>query len=478
MSTRLVWLRRDLRIADNPALSAAHAAGGPPILLYVLDPEGEGCGAPGAAARWWLHGSLAALASEVARRGGTLLHRRGPAERIVPEIAREAGAACVHWNAVAEPDARRTEERVAGALGRLGIASEIGSADTLYAPGSVLAKAGTPFQVFTAFWRAARASGLPEAPLAAPACLAAPAGLAQGETLDSLALLPRRPDWAAGLRTAWTPGEAPARARLARFLDEADRYAAERDRPAAEAGSRLSPHLRFGEISVRTVFHAVHGAMAEGRLAREPAERFLAELGWRDFARHLLTAFPSLGDAPLKSAFAAFPWREDRAGLEAWRRGRTGYPIVDAGMRELWRTGFMHNRVRMIAASFLVKHLLVNWREGAAWFLDTLVDADLASNAINWQWVAGCGTDAAPYFRIFNPVLQGEKLDGEGTYVRRWVPELTRLPARWVHRPFEADPELLAGCGVRLGETYPLPLVEHRAARERALAAFARVKAG
>jgi deoxyribodipyrimidine photo-lyase len=302
-------------------------------------------------------------------------------------------------------------------------------------------------------------------------------GTVASEPLVALDLRPRAPDWAGGLRAAWEPGEAAARDRLSAFLGgAAARYRGDRDRPGVIGTSRLSPYLHFGEIGPRTVWLATRTAMAAG-LPEAEGLGFLRELGWREFSAHLLWQFPTLPDQPLRAEFAAFPWAGDRALLRAWERGRTGYPVVDAGLRELWTTGWMHNRVRMIVASFLVKDLLVPWQDGERWFWDTLVDADLASNAASWQWVAGCGADAAPYFRVFNPVLQGLKFDPDGAYVRRWVPELAGLPDARLHAPWEASPAELAAAGVRLGCDYPAPIVDHKAARQRALDAYAALRA-
>jgi len=310
---------------------------------------------------------------------------------------------------------------------------------------------GRPYQVFTAFWRACQAMPEPGVPLPAPECIPAPERWPESLAIEELGLDPI-PDWAGGLREVWTPGEAGAMRLLREFLARADGYADERDRPDRAGTSRLSPHLHFGEVSARQVWHAARGV-----------EPYLRQLGWREFSAHLLHHFPHTATEPLRPEFRAFPWRMDAAALRAWTRGRTGYPLVDAGMRELWHTGWMHNRVRMVAASFLVKHLMIPWQEGAAWFWDTLVDADLANNTMGWQWCAGCGADAAPYFRIFNPVLQGEKFDPEGAYVRRWVPELADVPARFVHKPWLApEPP----------REYPAPIVDHDFARLRALAAY------
>jgi deoxyribodipyrimidine photo-lyase len=298
-----------------------------------------------------------------------------------------------------------------------------------------------------------------------------------GDSADEWNLLPTAPDWAGGLRQAWRPGEGPGRERLEAFVDDDLRaYGRDRDRPEPGATSRLSPYLHFGEVSPRQVWHAVRHRIEADTVSAHGGEAFLRELGWREFCAQVLVDHPHVADEPLQSRFARFPWADDRETLKAWQRGRTGYPIVDAGMCQLWHSGWMHNRVRMVAASFLVKHLLLPWQWGEAWFWDTLVDADIASNAGGWQWVAGCGTDAAPYFRIFNPVLQGEKFDPDGAYVRRWVPELEGLPDRWIHRPWQAPPLELSAAGVRLGATYPAPIVDHALARARALAALETLK--
>jgi deoxyribodipyrimidine photo-lyase len=331
-------------------------------------------------------------------------------------------------------------------------------------------------RVFTPFWKRLQNLAGPPKPLPAPNTLNA-ANVVASDALEHWNLEPVRPDWAGGLRQAWRPGEASAQTRLAAFLKAGVAgYASDRDRPDHDATSNLSPHLRFGEISPRQLWHAARFAAAERPATASDIEKFRSELGWREFCRHLLFDMPDLAERNLQSEFDAFPWRTDRGALKAWQSGRTGYPIVDAGMRQLWHTGVMHNRVRMVAASFLVKHLLIDWRHGEKWFWDTLVDADVGSNPANWQWVAGCGADAAPYFRVFNPILQGKKFDPDGAYVRRWVPELVELPPSLIHQPWSATPLELEGAGVRLGETYPQPIIDHKAGRARALAAYATVR--
>ncbi|HMD71183.1 MAG TPA: deoxyribodipyrimidine photo-lyase [Bryobacteraceae bacterium] len=450
----ILWLRRDLRLADNPALRAAMAGGRAVIPVFVWAPEEEGEWAPGAASRWWLHQSLEELGVALGRRGSRLVVRRGPAAEALLRLARECGADGVFWNG-------RGEAAVTRALEGAGIAARELPGNLLFEPGTILNRGGQAFQVFTAFWKACLRAPVPEVPLAAPRHIPGPAVWPEPLQVRELKLEPEI-GWAGGLRQSWQPGEAGGLRRMKAFLrDAVEAYAEDRNRPDRAGTSRLSPHLHFGEVSARQVWHAA--------LARGPvAEPFLRQLAWREFAHHLLFHFPETPRKPLRAEFSRFPWVEDAAGLRAWQRGMTGYPLVDAGMRELWRTGWMHNRVRMVAASFLVGHLLIPWQEGAAWFRDTLVDADLANNTLGWQWCAGCGADAAPYFRIFNPALQGAKFDPEGSYVRRWIPELAGVPERWIHRPWLAPAGMLG--------TYPRPMVAHEAARRRALAALASLK--
>jgi deoxyribodipyrimidine photo-lyase len=465
------WFRDDLRLADNPALHAA-AAAGPVLPVYIHDASGPW--APGGATRWWLHGSLERLAAGLAARGLPLVIRRGDPEAVLAGLVAATGARAIHWSRAYVPGEAAREERLRAGLGdRVTLRRFAGR--LLHEPEAIRTGSGRGFQVFTPFWKACLAAGDPPPPLPVPA-LTAWDGAVASESPSDLDLRPRRPDWAGGLRAAWEPGEAAARDRLAAFLDgPAARYRGERDRPGVPGTSRLSPYLHFGELGPRTVWHATRTAMAAG-LAEAEGLGFLRELGWREFSAHLLWQFPTLPEQPLRAEFAAFPWAGDAALLRAWERGCTGYPIVDAGLRELWTTGWMHNRVRMIVASFLVKDLLVPWQDGERWFWDTLVDADLANNAASWQWVAGCGADAAPYFRVFNPVLQGLKFDPDGAYVRRWVPELAALPDARIHAPWDASPAELAAAGIVLGRDYPAPIVDHKAARQRALDAYAALR--
>ncbi len=472
--TSLLWFRQDLRLADNPALRAAVDSDGPVIPVYIHCPEEDGRWPPGAASRWWLHHSLQSLDSELRRRGSRLLLARGQALTALRRLIVGTGARTVFWNRRYEPAAAQRDEFVRRALEADGIAVRTFNASLLMEPAAISTREGRPFQVFTAFWR--RASNALEPPVPQPARrrIEPPGTWPESLPLASLGLFPHKP-WHHGLACGWRPGEAAAHARLDLFTgDLLAAYARDRNRPDHDGTSRLSPHLHFGEISPRQVLAAVLSAGAAAGLAPGEALKspFLTELGWREFGYHLLHHYPSSSDEPLRERFRRFPWRDDAAALEAWQRGRTGVPIVDAGMRQLWQTGWMHNRVRMIAASYLVKNLRVPWQHGARWFWDTLVDADLASNTLGWQWVTGCGADAAPYFRIFNPVIQARRFDPDGSYVRRFVPELAGLSTTRIHAPWEASAAELAAAGIRLGEDYPAPIVDLRASREAALAAF------
>lgn len=470
----IVWFRRDLRLTDHPALDAAAQAGLPLLPVFILPETGR---PPGAASRWWLHGSLAALGASLQERGSTLILRAGDPVELLRQIASTGGATALYFNRSWEPSERETEERVARTLaGTIEVRAFPG--DALHEPGAVLSAAGEPLRVFTPFWRACLRQHEPPAPARAPGTWRHPGPLPASDCLDDWCLRPSSPDWAAGLRQRWRPGEHAAGQALDAFIDSRLRdYPRHRDRPALPGTSALSAHLHFGEIGPRQVWHALSSVAAGDSRLGAGTEAFLRQLGWREFSLHLLHFWPDLPTTPFRPEFRRFPWRSARAALRRWQRGETGYPLVDAGMRELWATGWMHNRVRMIVASFLVKHLLIHWREGESWFWDTLVDADLANNAANWQWVAGCGADAAPYFRIFNPVLQGRRFDPQGDYVRRWLPELARLADRHIHAPWQANTAELTAAGVTLGRNYPKPIVDHHAARERALAAYSALKA-
>jgi deoxyribodipyrimidine photo-lyase len=475
--TAIVWFRRDLRLTDNPALHAACERARHVVALYVHAPDEDGEWAPGGASRWWLHHSLARLDESLRARGGRLTIRRGGSLDSLLAVARETGAAQVFWNRLYEPARVAFDARIKATLRDAGLECESFNAALLHEPWQVRTGQGDPFRVFTPFWRAcaARLDAQPP-PLAAPPVVPSPTTPAAGLPLEALELVPRI-RWDAGLHEAWTPGEAAALHRLESFATGAlAAYGDGRDRPDHPGTSRLSPHLHFGEIGPRQCLAVVRGLAAAQPAVQGAADAFLRQVGWREFAHHLLHHFPHTPAAPLDARFDAFPWEPNEASVEAWQHGRTGIPLVDAGMRELWHTGWMHNRVRMVTASLLAKNLRQPWLVGDRWFWDTLVDADLANNTLGWQWTAGCGADAAPYFRVFNPVLQAERFDPQRAYLRRWLPELARLPDRWIHCPWEAPPATLAEAGVVLGREYPRPLVDLGDSREAALAAYGSIR--
>lgn len=454
----ILWFRRDLRLSDQAALIAA-AAEGPVIPVFILDDETPKHRRMGGASRWWLHHSLTSLDASLREKGSRLILRRGKCDDQLAKIAQETGAARVHCLRHYEPWWRNAEKAV---VKRLDLVCHDGN--FLLPPGSLTTGGGTLYKIYTPFWRALKEQMSPTAPRNRPREIAAPKGWPASDTLADWNLLPTKPDWATGFAAEWQPGEAGARSRLADFTVAAPDYDRRRNLPSVEGSSRLSPHLHFGEVSPATVWHRT--ADAGGSV-----DIFLSELGWRDYAQNIILQFPDYGSRSARAAFDTdLPWRsgsEADADLAAWQQGRTGYPIVDAGMRQLWATGWMHNRVRMIAASFLIKHLLIDWRRGEQWFWDTLVDADYASNAVNWQWVAGSGVDSNMFPRIMAPLTQSEKFDA-AAYIRQWVPELANLTEPAIH-----DPDSF-GCRPR---TYPEKIIGHREARERALAAYDVMKA-
>ncbi len=467
----IVWFRQDLRLDDNPAL--AHAANrGTVIPLYILDETPPPRGRPiGGASRWWLHHSLKSLSTSL----GGLVLLRGAATEVLPALVERTGATMVVWNRCYDPYAVRRDKALMSDLGARGIEVASFNGSLLLEPWQVATSDEKPFKVYSPFWRACLRKRF-DAPLRTPSLKLADIS-ALGDRLDDWLLLPTRPNWAKGFNLEWQPGEKPARKKLERFLATSlASYSELRNRPDLPGVTRLSPHLHWGEISPRQIWAAVHESLSAKPSLVGAANKLLSEIGWREFNHHLLYHFPAMAENHWRPAFDAYPWANNPSALKRWQKGLTGYPMVDAGMRELWATGYMHNRVRMITASFLVKHLRTDWRKGEAWFWDTLVDADLANNVASWQWVTGSGADAAPYFRIFNPIEQGRKFDPEGAYVRRWCPELTRLPTANIHAPFEADPTTLNCAGIRLGQNYPLPIVEHGAARRDALAGYEAVK--
>ncbi|MEL6423378.1 MAG: deoxyribodipyrimidine photo-lyase [Pseudomonadota bacterium] len=480
----IVWFRDDLRLSDHPALSAAVAQGGPVVPVFILDDRADRAWARGGASRWWLHHSLTSLANRLAEKGARLILRRGDPSAVMPALVAETGAERIHWTRGYSAAARALDEAVRDAVTGLGegggdnaggVTCKRYAGRLIFEPEEITTGSGTPYKVFTPFWRACTAKLGGVSTVEAPASILAPTSWPESEALDDWALLPRNLDWSDGFTPLWSPGEDGAQSRLQSFLDgPVKNYGTARDKPAIDGTSRLSPHLHFGEISPRQVLLATrHADAASGG----DGEKFLAEIGWREFSHHLLFHWPKIPDAPFRPEYAAFPWQDDAEALRRWQHGQTGYPIVDAGMRQLYQTGWMHNRVRMIVASFLIKHLRIDWVEGEKWFWDCLVDADLASNSAGWQWVAGSGTDASPYFRIFNPMSQGEKFDPEGAYVRRFVPELAKLPKSAIHAPWTADSRVLKDAGVTLGETYPKPMVDHAEARKKALEGYEVVKA-
>jgi deoxyribodipyrimidine photo-lyase len=477
-TTAILWLRQDLRLTDNPALAQALANSERLVPLYIEAPDEEGDWPPGAASRWWLHHSLNALDRELRRRGSRLLVARSvDSLGTLQQVAGACRATRVYWSRRYEPAAVARDRRIKQALRSAGLHGESVNGTLLFEPWEVAPSAGGPYRVFSAFWRRA-ANGL-TAPAIAPApehLPPLPTGLDEGTTIADLRLLPRI-DWDTGLARNWTPGETGALERARCFVDEAiTSYRDQRDQPGISGTSRLSPHLHFGEIGPRQLLRMiVDRGLA---LGSGPAEPFVRELGWRELAYHLLYHFPHTPEEPLDERFATFRWRDDDGSLlAAWQQGRTGIPLADAGLRELWSTGWMHNRVRMVVASLLTKNLRLPWQAGARWFWDTLVDADLASNTLGWQWTAGCGADAAPFFRVFNPVRQGERFDPAGDYVKHWCPELANMPTRFVHQPWAAPPEVLANAGIRLGQDYPLPIIDLASSRREALAAWEALKA-
>jgi deoxyribodipyrimidine photo-lyase len=465
----IVWFRRDLRVADNPALARAIQSGKPVIALYIYETD---LSRPyGGASKWWLHHSLGELQKSLAGLGCPLHIRRGDAQSELEALVTQTGADHIVWNRRYCKADRDRDAKIKSGFQSKDIESESFRANLLSEPWEIETKSGSGYyKVFSPYWRAAKRQFEIAPPIPAPAKISTFAPLPAQLSIEDLELLPSAPDWGQKLLPHWTVGETGAKQALETFLNEAvHEYKAMRDRPDQQGTSRLSPHFAFGEISPRQVWDACKDMP-------KTADKFLSEVGWREFSYVLLFHNPDLAEKNFKPDFDAFEWQENPKALRAWQRGLTGYPFVDAGMRQLWQTGWQHNRVRMVTASFLMKHLMIDWRHGERWFHDTLVDYDPASNAASWQWVAGSGADAAPYFRIFNPFTQGEKFDPDGDYVRRFVPELARMPAKFIHRPWEAPKLVLREAGVTLGETYPEPIVDHKEAREHALAAYKRIR--
>lgn len=460
----IVWFRQDLRLADNPALyhASINEASVIPLFIEDSDPVRD----LGGASKWWLHYSLESLTRDLQSIGLDLIIRRGDPLDVLQDIITQSGAQGVMWNRRYTSSGIKQDKAIKATLQETGITCESFKANLLHEPWEIKTGAGEYYKVFTPYWKAVlRQPDIADC-LPVPEKLSTYVGTLETFNIDELKLLPAKPDWGSKMTPYWSPGEQGAMDALNDFLDgPVTSYADDRNRPDLKGTSKLSPHLAFGEISPRQIWHITREKTGEG-------DKFLSEIGWREFSYTLLYFNPDLAKENYKSDFDAFEWVYNNESLKRWQKGLTGYPIVDAGMRELWETGWQHNRVRMVTASFLIKHLLTDWRDGEKWFWDTLVDADPANNAASWQWIAGSGADASPYFRIFNPITQGQKFDPKGEYVRKWVPEIARLPDKFLHEPWEAPKLVLKEAGVKLGETYPQPIVDHKVARERALSRY------
>ncbi len=465
ISPIIFWFRQDLRLQDHPFFCQSHDR--PIVALFILETDNQTRG-HGSASRWWLHHSLQTLDQTL---GGRLILRAGPALDVLQQVIEETGAQEVHWSRLYDPRSIERDKKIMATLKKQGQTVCSHNSTLLFEPWTIKTLKGEHFKVFTPFWK-----NCLKQPITPPNNAIGKNSFyaLSSEILTHWKLTPNKPNWAKDWGDRWQPGEAGAKKRCENFIqNHLKGYAENRDFPALNAAtSQLSAALHWGEASVQTIWFDIVEALEKGICSHLDAERFQAELGWREFSHHLLYHVPHLVDQPMDTRFHAMQWEKNPSDFKQWSRGMTGYPIVDAGMRQLWQTGWMHNRVRMIVASFLVKDLLLPWQEGEQWFWDTLVDADAANNAASWQWVAGCGADASPWFRIFNPVLQGEKFDPEGDYVRAFVPELTKLPQKWIHKPWLAPPEVLQHSGIVLGRDYPAPMISHDFARKRALSAL------
>ena len=477
----LFWFRRDLRLQDNPALRWAVSRDKPVYCIYIHSNCVDDEWSLGGASKWWLHHSLQALAISLKAVDSRLHLFTGDPEKKIEQIVKDTGATAIAWNRRYEPESINLDKKLKARFTSIGLEVHSAPGNLSHEPWQVQREGKYPYRVFTAYWRASlKHPSLPVTPTVKKIPQSTKSHKIKGEcTLDELDLLPVLP-WAAQFPDHWQPGEKGAAANLRSLLkNRISSYDTDRDIPASPGTSRLSPHLAFGEISPRQINAAVARKINNKTLAADDnVETFLKEIGWREFAYHLLYNFPHTVDEPLDKRFSKFPWKKIKPDtLRDWQQGNTGIPLVDAGMRQLWQTGWMHNRVRMVVGSLLIKNIGYHWQEGARWFWDTLVDADLASNTMGWQWVAGSGADAAPYFRVFNPIRQGERFDPAGEYIRQWVPEISGLPDKHIHSPWTASPTELEQAAIILGVTYPHPLVDLKTTRVEALDRFAKIKA-
>ena len=468
----IFWYRRDLRLRDNPGLDFCLKNSKNTLLVYIFSTEDLSC-KEGAASRWWLHHSLNELSERIKSLGSKLyILKSNDTKQTLLDLAKEVKAELICWNRLYEPGIIKRDTEIKKELIKNGLACESFNGYTLIEPWEIKNSTSKPYQVFTPFWRSLSQKFKEKNPSVAPKKISKFETSINSIKLSSLNLLPKIP-WDAKFYEYWKPGEINAQKLINHFIKhKIDKYKTDRDFLDRNGSSALSPHLHFGEISSNDIWFQCR----ESKLSVDSAEPFLRQLGWRDFASHLLFHFPHTEKEPLKKEFESFPWSKDKKLLKAWQSGKTGYPIIDAGMRELWISGSMHNRVRMIVGSFLVKNLMIHWREGANWFWDCLLDADLANNTLGWQWVSGCGADAAPYFRIFNPITQSQKFDEEGNYLRKWLPELKDLPNKWIHNPSEAPKNILNEANIILGKTYPKPIVDLKETREAALDAYYEIR--
>ncbi len=477
----IVWFREDLRLEDNPAFFTACQKAKHIIPVYIFDDQNSGRWPLGAASRWWLERSLTSLAQQLKRHGNELLFFKGDALEVLSKIAARSNAAAVYWNRLYGPAQIERDKKVKSTLRQSGIDAVSLKGNVLIEPWKVLNKSDQPYKVFTPYWNRVKQLLVNQPPSIYPlldAIPSAPKKLPDSMTIKSLKLYTGDVDWARDFPDYWQPGVGGAKNLKNTFIDAAiDNYSNQRDLPDVDGTSRLSPHLHFGELSVNQLWFDIWQSLqSESQATQQQLWSYLRQLVWRDFSQYLLFHFKQIDEQPFRPEFTEFPWQHDQQSLQLWQQGKTGYPLVDAGMRQLWRAGWMHNRVRMVCASFLTKHLLIHWHHGANWFWDTLVDADLANNSCGWQWVAGCGADAAPYFRIFNPITQSKKFDAKGNYIRRWVPELAGLDTKYIHEPWLATEAKGKQTGLELNQNYPHIIIEHSFARQRALQAYAQMR--